>query len=111
MPGLSGYDLCQRIKEDPARRHLPVLLLTSRDDAEDITRGLECGADNFVTKPFRADYLVDRVRALLANRNLRTESRLRLGAEVFFLGRRLTVTADREQILGLLLSTFEDIVR
>src|SRR5437588_13084443 len=49
MPGLSGYDLCRRLKDDAASRHTPVLLLTTLGDPEAIIRGLECGADNFVT--------------------------------------------------------------
>src|SRR5215475_3503035 len=48
MPGMSGYELCRRIKSTPATRDLPVLLLTTLSDPLDIIEGLESGADNFV---------------------------------------------------------------
>src|SRR5882757_6701018 len=50
MPGLDGYELCRRIKDDPRRHRVPVILLTSLTEPMDIIRGLECGADNFITK-------------------------------------------------------------
>jgi two-component system cell cycle sensor histidine kinase/response regulator CckA len=111
MPGMSGYELCRKVKEDPARRHVPVILLTSLRDPADMVQGIECGADHFIPKPFRAEDLVGRVRGLFANRALRAESRLKIGVEVVFLGRRFTVTSEKEQILDLLLSTCEELVR
>jgi PAS domain S-box-containing protein len=111
MPGLSGYDLCRRIKDGPAGKQVSVILLTTLRDPADIIEGLECGADNFVTKPYQPDYLVARVRALLANQALRVRSTLKVGAEVLFLDKKFTITADKEQILGLLVTVFEDIVR
>jgi CheY-like chemotaxis protein len=57
MPGMDGYELCQRIKDDP-RLGLPVILLTSLSDPKDILRGLECGADNFIMKPYDEEFLL-----------------------------------------------------
>jgi PAS domain S-box-containing protein len=111
MPGLSGYELCRKIKADPAKRHLPVILLTSLTEPMDIIQGLECGADNFITKPYQPGDLLGRVRTILHNKALRTAGKLKMGAEVVFLGKKLTVNSDKEQILDLLISTFEDIVR
>src|SRR4051794_7501549 len=48
MPGMSGYDLCRAIKSGPKAKNVPVMLLTSLSKPNDIIRGLECGADNFV---------------------------------------------------------------
>ncbi|UUZ52827.1 response regulator [Massilia sp. H-1] len=48
MPELNGYELCRAIKEDPALRGIPVILVTALNDAKDIIRGIECGADNFI---------------------------------------------------------------
>jgi PAS domain S-box-containing protein len=111
MPGLSGYDLCRRLKQGPQRRDVPVVLLTALTDPLNIIQGLECGADGFLTKPYEAEQLVERVRGLLANRALRHEGKLRVGAEVLFLGRKVTITSDKEHILDLLIASFEDIVR
>lgn len=111
MPGMSGYDLCREIKADKARS-IPVVLLSSLSDPMDIIRGLECGADNFLTKPYEAEQLLSRIRTVLDNRRLRAASRMQIaGVEVAFLGRTFTITSDKEQILDLLISTFEDIVR
>jgi PAS domain S-box-containing protein len=111
MPGLSGYDLCRAIKADPDRRHVPVVLLTTLSDPVDIMRGIECGADNFIPKSHQDEYLVGRIQTLFATRARRSERRLTVGIEVSFLGNTYTVTSEKEQILDLLISTCEDIVR
>jgi two-component system cell cycle sensor histidine kinase/response regulator CckA len=111
MPGaLDGYELCRRIKATP-HRETPVMLLTSLSDPMDIIRGLECGADNFLTKPYNPEHLLDRLKTLLATRATRGSAKLRMGVKVFFMGREFTISSEREQILDLLISTFEDAVR
>ena len=60
MPGMSGYELCKRIKAGVYGRSLPVMLLSTLGDPMDIIGGLECGADNFVTKPYEANQLLER---------------------------------------------------
>jgi diguanylate cyclase (GGDEF)-like protein len=115
MPGVSGYDLCRSIKSSPRGKHIPVILLTSLSKPIDIIRGLECGADNFVNKPYEGDYLISRIRNLLASRNLRADGGGSGGADgavdMAFMGERFTITCDKAQILDFLASTFEDFVR
>jgi signal transduction histidine kinase len=111
MPGLSGYELCERIKQDPRGHNIPVVLLSTLIDPMDIIRGLECGADNFITKPYEPEQLVDRIRTVFQNRRARTQGKLAFGVEVMFLGRKFVVNSEKEQILDLLIATFEDIVR
>ena len=111
MPGISGYQLCRTIKDNPAWRHLPVILLTTLSDPAAIVQGIECGADNFIPKPYRPEHLLGRIRSIFTNRNLRAEKRFQVGIEVEFLGKRFTITSEMEQILDLLLSTCENIVR
>ncbi|MGH7439390.1 MAG: response regulator [Polyangiaceae bacterium] len=111
MPGMSGYDLCKKAKANHATKDVPVILLTTLSDPLDIIQGLESGADNFITKPYEASQLVERVETILTNRRLRTERERKEGVEIFFLGRRFTIASEKEQILDLLLSTFEDTVR
>jgi PAS domain S-box-containing protein len=111
MPGpIDGYELCRRIKSG-RRRSTPVVLLTSLGDSLDIIHGLEAGADNFVTKPYESAHLLERLAVLLKTREVRSDRGLRAGTDVFFMGRRFTITSEREQILDLLISTFEDAVR
>src|SRR5260370_30960880 len=65
LPGMSGYELCEEIKKHPTKQDVPVILLTSLSDPLDIIRGLECGANNFITKPHDACYLLGRVERIL----------------------------------------------
>ncbi|MGH7590163.1 MAG: response regulator [Gemmatimonadales bacterium] len=110
MPGISGYDVCRRIKTDLRRRDLPVILLTSLTDPTDIVRGLECGADNFLTKPYQPEHLLDRVTHVLMNRKMHATARIEVGVTLNFLGKTFTISSDREQVLDLLVSTYEDAV-
>jgi len=65
LPGLSGLDLCRRIRGNAALRDLPLLLLTARTDEQDAIRGLDTGADDYLVKPCSIDTLDARLRALL----------------------------------------------
>ena len=68
MPGLNGYEVCARLKTDPATSHVPVVLLTARSGDEDKLEGLETGADAFLAKPFNPRELRAQVRNLLGLR-------------------------------------------
>lgn len=110
MPELDGYGLCQAIKAQPELRDLPVILVTSLIDPEDIVRGLECGADNFIRKPYNDDYLLNRIEYVLMNRRLRDGQQDGNGIAVFFNGAHHHINAERRQILDLLISTYEQAV-
>jgi signal transduction histidine kinase/DNA-binding response OmpR family regulator len=111
MPGIDGYELCRRLKADAKTHRIPVVLLTSLAEPMDVIRGLECGADNFLTKPYDAAYLIGRLRRLLDDLALRGERKVAVGVEVVLLGRKFTINSDREQMLDLLMSTFEEVLR
>jgi signal transduction histidine kinase/DNA-binding response OmpR family regulator len=111
MPEIDGYELCKRLKVDPSTSGIPVILLTSLADPMDIVRGLECGADNFITKPYEAEYLLGRVRRLLDNIAMRTRRKVDIGVDVLLMGKKFTINSEREQILDLLISTFEEVMR
>ncbi|MBE0564561.1 MAG: response regulator transcription factor [Krumholzibacteria bacterium] len=65
LPGLSGLEVCRRLKADPRTARIPVIMLTAKGEEEDIVAGFEAGADDYVTKPFRPKVLLARVRAVL----------------------------------------------
>ena len=68
MPYRDGYSVLRAIRQDESRRDLPVLLLSMRDREEDIVRGLEEGADDYVIKPFNARELLARIRKILSRK-------------------------------------------
>lgn len=62
MPGMDGYEVCRRLKEDPVTQHIPVIFITGRTDIADETRGLEVGAVDYIAKPFNLAIVKARVR-------------------------------------------------
>ncbi len=107
MPKMDGYELCRRIKKNQRTQGIPVILVTQLTEPEDIIRGLDCGADHFLTKPYDASFLLSRIEYILINKKLREEGRSDFGLEVFFANRRHFINSDRIQILDLLISTYE----
>src|SRR6202142_506087 len=108
MPELDGYELCKRIRTDLKLRDLPVILVTTLSDPMDVIRGLEVGASNFITKPYDENLLASRIQYLITNRELRKNSTAENGISVLFSGQKFHLTAERLQILDLLLSTYEN---
>ncbi|PHV12849.1 EAL domain-containing protein [Chitinimonas sp. BJB300] len=111
MPKMDGYELCRYLKADPKTSNIPIILVTYLADPRDVVHGLACGADNFILKPYDEKYLVSRLRYLLANNDLRSNERVSVGVEVVLEGERHFITAARQQILDLLISTYEQGVR
>jgi len=89
MPGMDGFETCRRLKADPMTRHIPVVLVTALDGREDKLKGLDAGADDFVTKPIDDVILFARVRSLLRLKSVMDELREREES-----GRRLGVDTD-----------------
>ncbi len=111
LPDLSGYEVCRRIKTEPRTREIPVVLLTVLNDPFDVLQGLECGADNFLTKPCDPRFLLARVRRILAARERRARHEPDSEVVLSFRGKGITITSDKEQIVDLLLATLEDFIR
>jgi class 3 adenylate cyclase len=99
MPGLSGYDVCRMIRADPVHAMLPVVLITALDPAQERARGLDAGADDFLSKPVNQAELLARVRSLLRIKSLYDEV-LQQRGELAALNRTLEarVAAGVEQL-------------
>jgi two-component system cell cycle response regulator len=95
MPGMDGFAVCRRMKDDPATRHIPVVLLTALDGRADRVAGLEAGADDFLTKPIDDVMLFARVRSLTRLKSVIDELREREAS-----GRRMGVIAGVASRLG-----------
>ncbi|MGQ0676356.1 MAG: PleD family two-component system response regulator [Rhodospirillales bacterium] len=77
MPNMDGFEVCRRIRRDPKSAHIPVVMVTALSDTEDRVRGLEAGADDFLTKPVNDVALFARVRSLVRLKMMMDELRLR----------------------------------
>jgi len=106
MPEMDGYELCRCLKSEPALADTPLILVTTLSDPEDVIRGLECRADSFVLKPYDEHHLLGRLQFVLANHRMSRADQPGMGLEIVFNGQRHFITADRLQILNLLLSTY-----
>jgi DNA-binding response OmpR family regulator len=117
LPGKDGVTVCAEIRADSAHKDVPVVMLTARDDETSVVVGLEVGADDYMTKPFRPRELVSRVRAHLRRRERDRDAGERdqklefpgleidpLRREVVVNGERAELTAKEFDVLALLAS-------
>lgn len=75
LPGMSGTELCRRLRREPSTRRVPIIMLTARASETERVTGLELGADDYITKPFSVRELVARVRAVLRRADESVEQR------------------------------------
>jgi len=99
LPGMSGFEVCQALRSERATADLPIIMLTARAEEGDRVKGLELGADDYVSKPFSPNELVARVRAVVrrTRRSEPTDTTLRLGSIVMDLSRH-TVSNDGSEV-------------
>ena len=77
MPDMDGFEVCRRLKSNPATHHIPVVMVTALDHPSDRVRGLDAGADDFLTKPVSDVALIARVRSLARLKMMTDELRMR----------------------------------
>lgn len=108
MPGMDGYELCTAVREDPAIAHLPVILVTQLYDPEDVIRGLSCGANNFIIKPYDPDGLLAGIESVLHPQEPPDEmdgtTRVEYKKSLYL------IRSGKEDILNILLSIYETAV-
>lgn len=107
MPGMDGYEFCTKVKATPHLKFIPVILLTALQDPQDIIKGLQAGADNFITKPYDEKYLLSRIQYLIINSDIRQAGNSEMVIELVFRDQKYQINSDKKQILDLLLSVYE----
>jgi signal transduction histidine kinase len=110
MPEMNGFELCRHLKNDPDTLTTPVILLTSLSVPTDVISALECGADNFIVKPYDKSHLLSRIEYIFINRELQEHTKSQDGVEIHFSGQQYIITSEKKQILDLLISTYENAV-
>jgi two-component system cell cycle response regulator len=97
MPGIDGIEVCKRIKADPSSQHIPIVMVTALDQPEDRVRGLQAGADDFLTKPVNDVSLFCRIKSLVRLKMLTDELRVRSesGGAIGVIGRISDIDGDR----------------
>jgi len=111
MPEMDGYAFCRAVKSGERTRRIPFVLLTERNSPADIIRGLQVGTDNFITKPFEDAYLLERVKRIFQNLDLRREGHLDVEITLTAGGQQITINADKQQMIELLFATLEQLQR
>jgi len=101
MPGLDGWEVCKRLRQEPSTAATPVLMLTAKAEEADRVLGLELGADDYLVKPFSVRELAARVKALLrrADSNGPVPELLKAGKILIDVGRRTVVAAGKDVVL------------
>ncbi len=100
LPGINGLDICKLLKSDDKTGHIPIVMLTAKDEDIDIVTGLEVGADDYITKPFSPKILIARLRAVLRRHQLKGEEKepsIKIGSLLIDPG-KYTVTLENKNL-------------
>jgi CheY-like chemotaxis protein len=111
MPGMDGYELCEKIRTGSFYPDIPIILLTELSQPEDVIKGLKYGADNFIKKPYNAQQLLFRIKDILDTKHFRQSITTQEGINFCFNGEKYYINAEKQQILDLLISTFESAIQ
>ena len=107
MPGMNGFELCEKIKSDERMEDIPVILLTSLSDPDEVIEGLYCGADSFITKPYNKEYLISNIEKLLTEKATPESKRDTLGIEINYGGKKRLIRTRPQKVVKLLLNIYQ----
>jgi PAS domain S-box-containing protein len=108
MPGITGYDFCRKAKAEPTLKSIPFILLTSMNHSTDILKGLECGADNYITKPIDNTHLLKIIHNSFESSNQFGTSSGSDSFDFHYSDEKYRISPDRTRILNMFLTTYEE---
>lgn len=119
LPDGTGFDICERVRK--RNKYIPIIFLTASDEEVNVIRGLDCGGDDYVTKPFKLGELFSRIRALLRRASMSTKDTMTvlecgdisidlLGSCVFLKGKIIELTNAEYRLLCLLVKNVNRVV-
>jgi len=105
MPEMNGFELCEKIKSDERTEDIPVILLTSLSDPDEVIEGLSCGADSFITKPYNNEHLIANIEQILTEK-VTPESKSDI-IEINYGGKKRLIRTGQQKVVKLLLSIYQ----
>jgi signal transduction histidine kinase/CheY-like chemotaxis protein len=107
MPEINGFELCEKIKADKRTEDIPVILLTSLSDPDEVIEGLSCGADSFITKPYNNEYLISSINRILSEKTSTKAEKESSGIEINYAGKKRLIRTGKEKVIKLLLNIYQ----
>ncbi len=111
MPRMNGYELCRALKDDNKFGCIPIIILTQLSDLQAMVKGLEAGADYYLTKPYDKDLLLTMVRTILSRTDTGQQNGKKTAMKVAANGKTFDISVSNQQLLNFLLSTYENLLR
>jgi two-component system sensor histidine kinase EvgS len=107
MPEMNGFELCEKIKSDKLTENIPVILLTSLSDPEEVIEGLSCGADSFITKPYNKEYLISGIKKIITEKATPESKKDTLGIEINYGGKKRLIRIGQQKVIKFLLNIYQ----
>jgi DNA-binding response OmpR family regulator len=107
MPGMNGFELCEKIKSNERTDDIPVILLTSLSDPDEVIEGISCGADSFIIKPYNKEYLIFNIEKLLSEKTYTKVEKKSSGIETNNTNQKRLIHSDKERVVKLLLNIYQ----
>ena len=110
MPEMDGYEMCEKMRKTPGLHNVPLIMLTSLLEPQDVIRGIVSGVDYYLTKPYEDRYLISTLDFIIKSGESRTDEQVLEDIEFRFGGKSYCISISPRRLLNLLLSTYENAV-
>ena len=107
MPGMNGFELCERIKSDIHTKDIPVILLTTLTNTEEVINGLIAGADSFLTKPYDNEHLLSSIQMILEESGNGESREKESDLEIYYRGKKRIIRTGPQKVIKLLLNNYQ----